>query len=82
MTLEFLLPHRLWWMLSVLIIGALYLWLSNRMPRTRKSSSKLSLVLPKEAAWKRHLAVGAALLAIASLVVAYAKPKDLSLIHI
>lgn len=73
---DFLLPGRLWWLLVVPIIGALYLYLDRLRPVSRPRASKLDLVLPRERAWKRHLAVGTALLAIASLVVAYAKPKD------
>ena len=78
MTLEFLLPNRLWWLLIIPVIGGLYLYLNTLRPRSRKParSSRLDLVLPRDRAWKRHLAVGMALLAIASLVVAYAKPKD------
>lgn len=76
MNLEFLLPHRLWWLVVVPAIGLLYWYLSGLRPRSRQRAGKLSYVLPRDRAWKRHLAVGLALLAIASLVVAYAKPKD------
>ncbi|MGA4507170.1 VWA domain-containing protein [Propionibacteriaceae bacterium G1746] len=76
MSLEFMLPQRLWWLLVVPAIGLLYLYLNSLRPRSRKRASKLDLVLPRDKAWKRHVAVLTALLAIASLVVAYAKPKD------
>ena len=76
MSPEFLLPHRLWWLLIVPVIGGLYWYLSSLRPRAKRRASKLDLVLPKDKAWKRHLAVATALLAIASLIVAYAKPKD------
>ena len=76
MSLEFLIPSRLWWLLVVPAIGLLYLYLSSLRPRSRKRITNLDRVLPRDRAWKRHLAVGMALLAIASLVVAYAKPKD------
>src|SRR5699024_9327684 len=76
MSLEFLIPSRLWWLLVVPAIGLLYLYLSSLRPRSRKRLTNLDRVLPRDKTWKRHLAVGMALLAIAALVVAYAKPKD------
>lgn len=77
MSLEFLLPDRLWWLLLIPLIGGIYLYLSSLRPRRRRrSASRLDLVIPRDKAWKRHLAVALALLAIGSLVVAYAKPKD------
>ncbi|MGD8214635.1 VWA domain-containing protein [Aestuariimicrobium sp. Y1814] len=76
MSLEFLLPQRLWWLLVVPAIGLLYLYLASLRPASRRRSSKLDLVLPRDRAWKRHLAVILALLAMVSLIVAYAKPKD------
>lgn len=76
MSLEFLLPDRLWWLLVVPAVALLYFYLSSLRPKSRRRASRLDLVLPRDKAWKRHLAVGLALLAIASLVVAYAKPKD------
>lgn len=75
MTLEFLRPDRLWWLLVVPVIGLAYLYLASRLPRRHKAS-RLDRVLPKDRPWKRWLAVLASLLAITSLVVAYAKPKD------
>lgn len=76
MSLEFLLPHRLWWLMVVPAIGLLYWYLGQLRPMTRRRSHKLDLVLPRDKPWKRHLAVVSALLALTSLVIAYAKPKD------
>lgn len=73
--LEFIAPHRLWWLLLVPVIGVLYWVLSRRTAPRARTSSRLSRVIPRDAAWKRHAAVGAALLSLASLVVAYAMPK-------
>jgi Ca-activated chloride channel homolog len=75
--LEFLLPHRLWWLLVPIGITVLYVFLLlRRAPATPSRPSNLSRILPRDRAWKRHLAVGAAVLSLVSLVVAYAKPKD------
>ncbi len=78
LALEFLLPGRLWWLLVVPGIALLYFALATRRSRFTGPSvkSRLDLVIPKDKAWKRHLAVGAACLAIVALVIAYAKPKS------
>lgn len=76
--IEFLEPARLWWLLLVpLLIGlyALLLW-RKRARRANSGFSNLERLLPKQAAWKRHIAVGAAVLSLAALNVAYAAPKD------
>lgn len=75
MSLEFLMPGRLWWLLLVPAIGGLYLYLSSRLPKGRRGSV-LDRVLPRDRTWKRWLAVLTSLLAMTALVVAYAKPKD------
>lgn len=75
--IEFMRPERLWGLLLVPLIGGLYLLLSSRFrPNPRQRSSRLSLVIPKDRAWKRHGAVAMALLSLASLVVAWAMPKS------
>lgn len=78
MDIEFLRPERLWLLLIVPVIGALFVILANRRslrpglaPKTR-----LDRVIPRDAAWKRYLSVGLALLSLVSLIVAYAMPKD------
>lgn len=78
LAIEFLRPERLWLLLVVPVIAALFLVLDNRRslragPRQR---SRLDLVVPKDAAWKRYLSVLLALLSLAALIVAYAMPKD------
>lgn len=77
MWIDFLVPQRLWWLALVAGVGLLYVLLANRSSvRSNSPKNKLSLVLPSDRPWKRHLAVVTALLAMTSLVVAYAKPKD------
>lgn len=75
--LEFMYPVRLYALVLIPAIAVLYLLLaSRRQPRRKQPNNKLTRVLPKDAAWKRHGAVLLALLSIAMLVVAWAVPKD------
>ncbi len=75
--LEFLRPERLWWLLLIPLLVGLYgflLW--RRKSKARPHAiTNLERVLPKQQAWKRHVAVGAAVLALAALNVAFAQPK-------
>jgi Ca-activated chloride channel family protein len=73
MQIGFLAPHRLWWLLLVPVIAGLYILLSARLVPGRRSR-RIDRLLPLESPWKRHFSVVAALLALASLVVAYAQP--------
>lgn len=73
--LEFMYPVRLWALLIIVVIAAIYLLLASRtQSRKRRPANRLARVVPKDAAWKRHGAVLLALLSIASLVVAWAVP--------
>lgn len=75
LALEFLRPVRLWALLVIPVIGVLYILLSGRQSRAHVSN-QLRLVIPKDPSWKRHGAVLLALLSLASLVIAWAMPKD------
>lgn len=77
--LDFVHPGRLWLALIAVAIGVLYLALSRRLRAggTRRRT-RLDLVLPRDPALKRHVAVGAALLSVVSLVVAYAQPQGVT----
>ncbi|MFZ0529710.1 MAG: VWA domain-containing protein [Propionicimonas sp.] len=70
-------PERLWWLVLIPLLVALYvglLW--RRRAKARPHAiTNLERVLPKQQAWKRHLAVGAAVLALAALNLAFAQPK-------
>ncbi|MEA5053619.1 MAG: VWA domain-containing protein, partial [Propionicimonas sp.] len=73
----FMRPERLWWLLLIPALVLLYLgllWRGRRRARGR-GIDRLDRVLPKQQAWKRHIAVGAAVLSLAALNVAYAQPK-------
>lgn len=74
--MEFMAPHRLWALLIIPLIGVLYVVLSSRISKRRPMSSRLSVVVPRDAAWKRHGAVTLALLSLAALIIAWAIPKD------
>ncbi|QLQ15946.1 MAG: VWA domain-containing protein [Micropruina sp.] len=76
--IEFLRPERLWWLALIPLLVLLYVVLLGRKAaRSRdRGISNLSRLLPKQQAWKRHVAVGAAVLSLAALNVAYAQPKD------
>lgn len=71
----FLRPERLWWLLLVPVIAALYILANQRLSRPgRNPARRLDRVLPHEKAWRRHLSVAASLLSLASLVVAFSQP--------
>ncbi|MBK8459208.1 MAG: VWA domain-containing protein [Micropruina sp.] len=74
----FLRPERLGWLAIIPALLVLYGFLLYRKrSRTRdRGISNLDRVLPKQQAWKRHVAVGAAVLSLGALNVAYAMPKD------
>ena len=76
--LEVMQSARLWALILIPAIAGVYWYLARRIPQSRKpgSRSRIQLVIPKDAAWKRHGAVLLALLSLASLVIAWATPKD------
>lgn len=76
MIVEVLYPARLWAMLAVPVLLLAYLgllWVKTSAHR-RLTPSSLDSLIHKQAAWKRHAAVAAAVLSLASLVVAWATP--------
>lgn len=71
-------PGRLWLLVIVpLLLLTYWLLLRRRGARSRHAGTDLlHRVLPRQAAWKRHVAVVAAVLSLAALTVAFAQPKD------
>ena len=72
-------PLRLPGFLALIpFLVVLYLVLLHRKSSRSRTTgiSNLNKVLPKQQAWKRHIAVGAAVLSLAALNVAFAKPSD------
>lgn len=77
LAMEFLAPQRLWALVIIPVIAVLYVFLAGRGGHHRRAMSRrLEMVVPKDAAWKRHGAVLLALLSLGALVVAWAIPKD------
>lgn len=76
LVLEFMRPARLWALLLVPLVAGLYWYLATRLPQSKKLTSRLRFVIPKDAAWKRHGAVVLALLSLSALVLAWAMPVD------
>lgn len=68
---------RLWFLALIPVLLLLYAVLvARRASRSRRFGiDQLSRVLPRQQAWKRHLAVLFALLSVASLTIAFAQPS-------
>jgi Ca-activated chloride channel homolog len=58
--LSFLAPQRLWLLLLIPLLVALYLWMVQRKRNRGKQMGKtmFDLVIPPDRTWLRHLAVG------------------------
>jgi len=76
MVLAFMSPQRLWWLVLVPVIAAIYAGLALRL-RNTSGTRRLMRMVPVESAWKRHFSVVAALMSLAALVLAYAQPAAL-----
>jgi Ca-activated chloride channel homolog len=77
MTDWFLEPARLWFLLAVAALIAVYVVLQLRTPRYTVRFSNLDLldkVAPRRPGWRRHLSAGIFALGLVALVVAFAQP--------
>lgn len=76
--LSFFHPERLWFLVLVpLLLGIYWLLLQRSGARSRVAGTDLlHRILPRQASWKRHVAVIAAVLSLTALTVAFAQPKD------
>ena len=76
--LQFLAPNRLWLLLLIPVLVGGYLLLARRRASRRRSMGRtmFDLVIPKDRAWVRHVAVGLSILSLLTLTLAFAKPKD------
>jgi Ca-activated chloride channel family protein len=73
----FLAPVRLWLLLGVLALAVAYVLVQRRRPAHALRFSELDLlasVLPRRAAWKRHVPAGLLLLSLTALTTAFARP--------
>lgn len=76
--LQFLSPDRLWALLLVPVLVALYVWAMRRKGRIGMrftNTSVLARVVPRQSQWRRHLAVALSLLSLVTLVLAWAQPN-------
>lgn len=72
-------PVRLWLLVGVVVIAALYLVLQRRRSRYAVRFTNLRLldrVAPKRPGWRRHVAATLFLAMLALLVVGFARPTD------
>ena len=78
MSLSFLAPARLLLLLVVAALLGVYLWLQRRRPVYSARFTELDLlasVVPRSAAWRRHLPAGLLLLSLVALTAAFARPQ-------
>ena len=77
MSENFLSPGRLWLLLGVLAIAAVYVGLQFRRSRYAVRISSMELldkVAPSRPGWRRHVVAGVYMLGLAGLVVSFAQP--------
>ncbi len=79
---DYFFPERLWALLAVPVLAGVYVVLAWQKSRvgTRRAPGSLELLVRKQAAWKRHVAVAASVLSLASLVIAWAEPRGYTLV--
>ena len=74
----FLAPARLWLLLVPLLLLVAYVVLARRRPTYAVRFTELDLlasVVPRSAAWKRHVPAGLLLLSLLALTTAFARPE-------
>jgi Ca-activated chloride channel family protein len=77
MTNNFLAPDRLWFLVVILALAAVYIALQFRRSKFAiriSSAAMLDKVAPNRAGWRRHVVAALYLVGLAGLVVAYAQP--------
>jgi Ca-activated chloride channel family protein len=75
-------PDRLWMLLIVPFIIIAYIWALRRKKKTGMrftNTTLLAAVMPRQSQWRRHVAVGAALLALIALTAAWARPNGIEM---
>ncbi|MCL2736836.1 MAG: VWA domain-containing protein [Propionibacteriaceae bacterium] len=76
LAIGFMRPDRLWALLAVPVLLGVYLvWTMARRSKVSTDRGALNVLFPKRKAWKRHVAVVAAVATIASLTLAWAMPN-------
>ena len=75
--MTFLSAYRLWLLLAVATLIAVYLWRQRHRRQYAVRFTNLALldvVAPQRPGWRRHISAGAFLLALTALVTAFARP--------
>ena len=81
LALSFTYPVRLWALVAVPVLLVVYLvWTLAKRSRVSADRSSLAVLFPKRKSWKRHLAVVAATLTLASLTLAWAVPNGYAMV--
>ena len=76
MEIGFMRPERLWALLIVpVMLGVYLIWTYLKRSRSASDGGALTILFPKRKAWKRHVAVVAAIATLASLTLAWATPN-------
>ena len=76
--MSFLAPERLWLLLAVAGLVAAYVLLQRRRPTYAVRFSELDLLaslVPRSAAWRRHVPAALLLLSLVALTTAFARPE-------
>lgn len=76
--MTFLAPQRLWLLVAVAGLLAAYVLLQRRRPTYAIRFSELDLLaslVPRSAAWRRHVPAGLLLLSLVALTTAFARPE-------
>lgn len=76
---SFLAPERLWLLLGVAALGLVYVFVQARRRKYAVRFTNLELlekVAPTNPGWRRHLPAAGFLLALAALVIAFARPSQ------
>ncbi|MGI9644712.1 MAG: VWA domain-containing protein [Ilumatobacteraceae bacterium] len=79
MSIEFLEPGRLWWLLVVIGLAAVYVVVLQWRRRATVRFTQVDLldrVAPARPRWRRHVVAGLQLLGLAAAVVAMARPVE------
>ena len=74
----FLNPERLWWLLLIPVLVAIYIYLTRRKNRSGMrftNTAVLGAVVPVQSQWRRHLAVALTLLSLIALTIAWSRPS-------
>jgi Ca-activated chloride channel family protein len=77
---NFLAPERLWLLLAVPALVALYVWQQRRRRQSAVRFSNLALlkaVAPRRSGWRRHGPAAVVAVALAGLLVGFARPSGL-----